>query len=166
MCIRDSISTGLRQHKFGVPITEARELYRRAAGKQWLDPIGVSVHIGSQITDVKPFGETMERVLTLIRQLREDGLNISFVDAGGGLGIRYQNASPTQRERSIRQYAQALIRPLRGGGLHLLLEPGRSIVAAAGALITRALYAKENGGKQFLIVDAAMNDLILSLIHI
>ena len=154
------ISTGLRQHKFGVPIAEARELYRRAAGKQWLDPIGVSVHIGSQITDVKPFGETMERVLTLIRQLREDGLNISFVDAGGGLGIRYQNASPTQRERSIRQYAQALIRPLGGGGLHLLLEPGRSIVAAAGALITRALYAKENGGKQFLIVDAAMNDLI------
>jgi diaminopimelate decarboxylase len=154
------ISTGLRQHKFGVPIAEARELYARAATKTWLDPIGVSVHIGSQIIDVKPFAETMERVLTLIRQLRADGLNISFVDAGGGLGIRYQNASPTERERSIRQYAQALIRPLRGSGLHLLLEPGRSIVAAAGALITRALYAKENGGKQFLIVDAAMNDLI------
>ncbi|MGO9818670.1 MAG: diaminopimelate decarboxylase [Acidocella sp.] len=154
------ISTGLRQHKFGVPISQARELYRRAAGKQWLDPVGVSVHIGSQITDVKPFGETMERVLTLIRQLRQDGLNISFVDAGGGLGIRYQNASPTERERSIRHYAQALMRPLRGSGVHLLLEPGRSIVAAAGVLITRALYAKENGGKQFLVVDAAMNDLI------
>ncbi len=154
------ISTGLRQHKFGVPISQARELYRRAAAKQWLDPIGVSVHIGSQITDVKPFGETMERVVKLIRQLRADGLNISFVDAGGGLGIRYQNASATVRERSIRQYAQALMKPLRGSELHLLLEPGRAIVAAAGALITRALYAKENGGKQFLIVDAAMNDLI------
>ena len=86
------ISTGLRQHKFGVPIAKARELYRRAASFTYLDPVGVSVHIGSQITDVRPFGETMERVLALVRELTEDGLNISFVDAGGGLGIRYKNA--------------------------------------------------------------------------
>lgn len=159
------ISTGLRQHKFGVPITKARELYRKAASYAYLDPVGVSVHIGSQITDVKPFGETMERVLALVRELTEDGLNISFVDAGGGLGIRYQNsngaeASPAAFERSVKAYAAALMKPLRRTGLHLLLEPGRSIVAAAGALLTRTLYTKENGGKRFLVVDAAMNDLV------
>jgi diaminopimelate decarboxylase len=154
------ISTGLRQHKFGVAITRARELYRKAASYTYLDPVGVSVHIGSQITDMKPFGETMERVLALVRELAEDGLNISFVDAGGGLGIRYRGATLAERERSVKAYAKALMRPLRRTGLHLLLEPGRSIVASAGALLTRALYAKENGGKQFLVVDAAMNDLI------
>jgi diaminopimelate decarboxylase len=159
------ISTGLRQHKFGVPIAKARELYRKAASFTYLDPVGVSVHIGSQITDVKPFGETMERVLSLVRQLIADGLNINFVDAGGGLGIQYQRASSRDAsirefQRSVNAYAAALMKPLRRSGLHLLLEPGRSIVAASGALLTRALYAKENGGKQFLVVDAAMNDLV------
>lgn len=154
------ISTGLRQHKFGVAIAKARELYRKASEFPYLDPVGVSVHIGSQITDVKPFAETMERVLTLVRQLTEDGLNISFVDAGGGLGIRYKGATLVERERNLKAYAAALIKPLRHTGLHLLLEPGRSIVASAGALLTRALYEKENGGKRFLVVDAAMNDLI------
>jgi diaminopimelate decarboxylase len=159
------ISTGLRQHKFGVPIAKARELYRKAAEFPYLDPVGVSVHIGSQITDVRPFGETMERVLALVRELTVDGLNISFVDAGGGLGIRYQNAKDGDVnlrgfERSVKAYAAALMKPLRRTGLHLLLEPGRSIVGAAGALLTRTLYAKENGGKQFLVVDAAMNDLV------
>jgi len=159
------ISTGLRQHKFGVPIAEARELYRKAAAYRYLDPVGVSVHIGSQITDVKPFAETMERVLGLVRDLTDDGLNISFVDAGGGLGICYQHSkggepSGVEFDRSVKAYAEALTKPLRRTGLHLLLEPGRSIVAAAGALLTRALYAKENGGKQFLVVDAAMNDLV------
>lgn len=154
------ISTGLRQHKFGVPIDAARKLYRKAASFTYLDPIGVSVHIGSQITDVRPFGETMERVLALVQELTADGLNISFVDAGGGLGIRYRDAGIVEFERSVKAYAAALTRPLRRTGLHLLLEPGRSIVAASGALLTRTLYAKENGGKQFLVVDAAMNDLV------
>jgi diaminopimelate decarboxylase len=158
------ISTGLRQHKFGVPIAKARELYRKATTYTYLDPVGVSVHIGSQITDVKPFAETMERVLGLVRDLTADGLNISFVDAGGGLGICYQHAKSesgvAEFERSVKAYAAALTKPLRRTGLHLLLEPGRSIVAAAGALLTRTLYAKENGGKQFLVVDAAMNDLV------
>lgn len=158
------ISTGLRQHKFGVPIAKARELYSKAASFAFLDPVGVSVHIGSQITDVKPFAETMARVLSLVRDLTEDGLNISFVDAGGGLGICYQHvggkASVAEFERSVKAYAAELMKPLRGTGLHLLLEPGRAIVAAAGALLTRTLYAKENGGKQFLVVDAAMNDLV------
>jgi diaminopimelate decarboxylase len=154
------ISTGLRQHKFGVPIAKARELYRRAAEFAYLDPVGVSVHIGSQITDVRPFGETMERVVALVHELVADGLNINFVDAGGGLGIRYKDAGIREFERSVKAYAAALMKPLRRTGLHLLLEPGRSIVAASGALLTRTLYAKENGGKQFLVVDAAMNDLV------
>ena len=154
------ISTGLSKHKFGVPIARARELYRKATTFTYLDPVGVSVHIGSQITDAKPFGETMERVLALVRELTDDGLNIDFVDAGGGLGIRYQDANVAEFERSLKAYAAALMRPLRRTGLHLLLEPGRSIVAASGALLTRALYTKENGGKQFLITDAAMNDLV------
>ena len=154
------ISTGLRQHKFGVPIAEALELYRAAARCEYLDPIGVSVHIGSQITDMKPFTEAMHRMLDLVQQLREDGLNISFLDAGGGLGIRYEDASQAATARSINAYAKALCTPLRRTGLHLLLEPGRSIVAAAGVLLTRALYAKQNGGKEFLVVDAAMNDLM------
>ncbi len=159
------ISTGLRQHKFGVPITRARELYRKAATFTYLDPVGVSVHIGSQITDVKPFADTMERVLALVHELTEDGLNINFVDAGGGLGISYQqtksqDANYAQYERSVKAYAAALMKPLRRTGLHLLLEPGRSIIAPAGALLTRTLYSKENGGKRFLVVDAAMNDLI------
>jgi diaminopimelate decarboxylase len=154
------ISTGLRQHKFGVPIAEARELYRAATRCEYLDPIGVSVHIGSQITELKPFSDALDRVLTLVRQLAADGLNICFVDAGGGLGIRYQDANRAATARSIKAYANALCAPLRRSGLHLLLEPGRSIVAAAGVLLTRALYAKHNGDKQFLVVDAAMNDLM------
>ena len=154
------ISTGLSQHKFGVPIASARQLYRKATTFTFLDPVGVSVHIGSQIIDVRPFGETMERVLTLVRELTADGLNINFVDAGGGLGIRYRDANIAEFQRSLRAYAAALMRPLRRTGLHLLLEPGRSIVAASGALLTRALYAKQNGGKRFLVTDAAMNDLI------
>jgi diaminopimelate decarboxylase len=154
------ISTGLSKHKFGVPIASARQLYRKAATFTYLDPVGVSVHIGSQITDAKPFGETMERVLSLVRELTGDGLNINFVDAGGGLGIRYQNPTIPEFARSLKAYAAALMRPLRRTGLHLLLEPGRSIVAASGALLTRALYSKENSGKQFLVTDAAMNDLV------
>src|SRR5208282_4538186 len=98
--------------------------------------------------------------LSLVRELTADGLNINFVDAGGGLGIRYQDAGIRDFERSVKAYAAALMRPLRRTGLHLLLEPGRSIVAASGALLTRALYAKENNGKQFLVTDAAMNDLV------
>jgi diaminopimelate decarboxylase len=95
-----------------------------------------------------------------VRELLADGLNIRFLDAGGGLGIDYHGCTMADFRRSIRAYAEAILKPLQGTDLHLLLEPGRSIVAPAGALITRALYAKQNGEKQFLIVDAAMNDLI------
>jgi diaminopimelate decarboxylase len=144
------ISTGLQQHKFGIPISKARKLYAQASGTKYLKIAGVSVHIGSQITDVQPFALAMERVAELVSVLKDDGHRIEYVDAGGGLGIDYQDASPQ---------GFAEVRPLRGLKVHLLLEPGRFIVGPAGVLLTRVLYRKTNGPKQFLVVDAAMNDL-------
>jgi diaminopimelate decarboxylase len=156
------ISTGLQQHKFGVPIEQARVLYRQAAKHSFLKISGVSVHIGSQITDMAPFAASMDRVADLVRALRVDGHTIDYVDAGGGLGITYEGKSNDQADFAarVREYARALLAPLRGLKLHLLLEPGRSIVGPAGALLTRVIYKKTNGPKTFLVVDAAMNDLI------
>jgi diaminopimelate decarboxylase len=154
------ISTGLHQHKFGIPIEEARALYARASKMRSLEIAGVSVHIGSQITDVKPFAATMQRVAELTRALQAEGHVIKYVDAGGGLGIDYENHGESDFAEQAASYAQALIRPLRGLNVHLLLEPGRCIVGPAGALLTRVLYKKTNGTKKFLVVDAAMNDLL------
>ncbi len=153
------ISTGLHQHKFGVPIPEARTLYAEAARSAHLKVAGVSVHIGSQITDVRSFKDALERVAELVRELRDTGHDIRYVDAGGGLGISYQ---PTEEpfDEQVAAYAKAVLEPLRGLDTHLLLEPGRSIVGPAGVLLTRVLYRKKNDGKRFLIVDAAMNDLV------
>ena len=153
------ISTGLHQHKFGVPIPEARTLYSQAAKHPYLNVAGVSVHIGSQIVDVGTFQEALERVADLIRILRQQGHDIRYLDAGGGLGITYEG--PQQSfAKQIAKYARAVVIPVRGLKLHLLLEPGRSIVGPAGVLLTRVLYRKKNNGKRFLIVDAAMNDLL------
>ena len=178
------ISTGLQKHKFGVPISDARKLYAKASSTRHLKVAGVSVHIGSQITDIDPFAATMERVADLIEQLRDDGHEIAYVDAGGGLGIAYDPSGkgpgvadrdhgrePSKVERSsppatelffeyVSRYAEALLKPLRGLNVHLLLEPGRSIVGSAGALITTVLYRKTNHNKKFLITDAGMNDLL------
>ena len=153
------ISTGLHQHKFGVPIPEARTLYAQAAKQPYLKVEGVSVHIGSQITDVDSFQAALERVANLVRALREQRHDIRYIDAGGGLGISYDGAQESF-EKQIAAYARAVIAPLRGLKLHLLLEPGRSIVGPAGVLLTRVLYRKTNSRKRFLIVDAAMNDLL------
>jgi len=154
------ISTGLHQHKFGIPIQEARALYKRAAANHHLRIAGVSVHIGSQITDVAPFGEAITRVAELVRDLRKDGHTIKFVDAGGGLGIAYGHGHHPDFAKAVAAYATAIAGPLQGLGLHLLLEPGRSIVGPAGTLLTRVIYRKQNHGKKFLVTDAAMNDLI------
>jgi diaminopimelate decarboxylase len=154
------ISTGLHKHKFGVPIREARGLYAKASRDTYLTVRGVSVHIGSQITDAAPFGEAMARVAELVRELRSDGHRIDFVDAGGGLGIAYEKPDPAEFSTQVSAYARALTAPLQGLGVRLLLEPGRSIIGPAGALVTSVLYKKENDGKRFLVVDAAMNDLI------
>jgi diaminopimelate decarboxylase len=154
------ISTGLHKHKFGVPIRDARELYAKASGARYLRVRGVSVHIGSQITDVVPFGDAMARVANLVRELRSDGHGIDYVDAGGGLGIAYEKANASNFSSDLAAYARALATPLRDLGVQLLLEPGRSIIAPAGVLVTSVVYRKKNDGKRFLIVDAAMNDLI------
>ena len=153
------ISTGLQKHKFGVPLNEARSLYARGAKAKYLQVSGVSVHIGSQITDCVPFSAAMERVAELVRQLRADDHDIRFVDAGGGLGINYQNGQDDFKA-SVAAYARAVEVPLNNLKVKLLLEPGRSIVGPAGILLTRVLYRKTNGEKKFVIVDAAMNDLI------
>jgi diaminopimelate decarboxylase len=153
------ISTGLSAHKFGIAIARAREVYARAATLPGLEVAGVSVHIGSQIREVEPFGQALERVLTLVEELRGDGHGICYVDAGGGLGIEYGTAE-FDPAASVAAYAAALTPAMQGVGAQLLLEPGRFVVAQAGALLTRVLYTKQNGDKRFVIVDAAMNDLI------
>lgn len=154
------ISTGLHKHKFGVPIGDARTLYAKASSARYLKIRGVSVHIGSQIKDPAPFGEAMARVADLVRKLREDGHRIEYVDAGGGLGIPYEIAAEDDFQARMAAYAEAVSSPLRDLDVRLLLEPGRSIVGPAGVLLTKVVYKKANNGKQFLIVDAAMNDLI------
>jgi diaminopimelate decarboxylase len=154
------ISTGLTEHKFGVPIAKARELYRTAAKSKWLVPVGVSVHIGSQIRSASPFGDAVARVARLVGQLRADGIAIQYVDAGGGLGVDYDPANRFDEAEHAATYAAAVSKAWTGEPVHWLFEPGRFLVAHAGCLLTRVLFVKENGRKTFLIVDAGMNDLI------
>jgi diaminopimelate decarboxylase len=154
------ISTGLTEHKFGVPISEARDLYREAARFSHLRVAGVSVHIGSQIIEVGSFTAAMTRIAQLVRDLREDGHEIRYVDAGGGFGIPYDRAPAQEFATEVKEYASAVLAPLGGLDVELLLEPGRSIVGPAGVLVTRVLYRKTNGSKRFLVVDGAMNDLL------
>ncbi len=153
------ISTGLSEHKFGIDINAARAIYRKAVRLKWLDPSGVSVHIGSQIRKVDPFASALARVTALIAELRRDGHDIRYVDAGGGLGIDYSDG-PFHPAHQVERYAAALAKGLGDESAHLLLEPGRFIVAQAGALLTRVLVVKKNGAKTFVITDAGMNDLI------
>jgi len=153
------ISTGLREHKFGIDIRKAPAIYKSAAKNKWLEAHGVSVHIGSQIRSADPFGAAMERVSRMARQLEREGIALKSVDAGGGLGIDYHGGSFDAAEK-VREYAAALTGALNGFGGRLMIEPGRFLVAQAGALVTRVLHVKRNGTKTFVITDAAMNDLI------
>ena len=156
------ISTGMREHKFGVPLHEVGDLYTRAGARKFLDVAGVSCHIGSQITAVDPFAKALSRLAELVRALQANGHNIRYVDAGGGLGIPYKDDEfeTSDFPAKAAAYADALRAALGTLNLHLLLEPGRSIVGSAGLLLTRVLVTKQNGKKRFVIVDAAMNDLI------
>jgi diaminopimelate decarboxylase len=158
------ISTGLREHKFGIDIRQARRIYNENKGNRWLTPYGVSVHIGSQIRSAEPFGAAIDRVAKLVRELAQDGIAIQSVDAGGGLGIDYHlsvnKSGGFDPHAKVAEYATAVEASLQGLDVKLLLEPGRFLVAQAGALLTRVLYVKRNGKKTFVIVDAAMNDLI------
>ena len=153
------ISTGLREHKFGIDIRQALRIYKSASGSRWLEAYGVSVHIGSQIRSADPFGAALERVVKLFGQLRRAGFVLQAIDAGGGLGIDY-HASTFDATAKVREYAAAIDQALGGFEGRLFIEPGRFLVAQAGALLTRVLQVKRNGSKTFVIVDAAMNDLI------
>ena len=153
------ISTGLREHKFGIDIRHALKIYQSAAGNRWLQPYGVSFHIGSQIRSAAPFGAAMERVSKLVGQLRRQGVELKAVDAGGGLGIDYHGGS-FDAAAKVREYAAAVEQALNGFEGKLLMEPGRFLVAQAGALVARVLQVKRNGKKTFVITDAAMTDLI------
>ncbi len=158
------ISTGLREHKFGIDIRRAPAIYKSAAKSKWLEAHGVSVHIGSQIRSAEPFGAAMERVSKLVRQLNREGIALKSVDAGGGLGIDYHGGHFDAAEK-VREYAAALEQSLAGFGGKLLIEPGRFLVAQAGVLVTRVLHVKRNGSKIFVITDAAMNDLIRPVLY-
>ncbi len=150
------ISTGLKANKFGVAHDDALRLYRMAASFPHLAVIGIDCHIGSQLTDISPFSDALERVLTLVDRLSAEGIILQHLDLGGGLGIRYRNEIPP----SIEEYASALTKGLRGRPQSILLEPGRALVGSAGILLTAVEYLKPGPEKNFAIVDAAMNDLM------
>src|SRR5215471_4226672 len=151
------ISTGLREHKFGIDIHEAEGIYERARAFTSLDARGVSCHIGSQLLDVRPIFEALDKVLALVERLRASGHAITHLDLGGGLGVVYREGD---QPPEIRAFMGCVRVKLAAKGLTVMVEPGRSIVGPAGVLLTRVLYRKRNVNREFVVVDAAMNDLI------
>ena len=151
------ISTGLREHKFGIDMNEAERIYARALKLNGVRPEGVSCHIGSQLLDAGPLLEAADKVIALVERLRRQGIGIRFLDLGGGIGVRYRSSDNVIR---IDQFISHLRPKIESLGLTLMLEPGRSIVAEAGILLCRVLLTKRNGQKAFIVVDAGMNDLI------
>ncbi len=150
------IATGKKENKFGIDYDHARDIYNRAAALPGIKPVGIAVHIGSQLTDLAPFRAAYERVAALLHQLREDGHDIRRLDLGGGLGITYRDETPPD----LADYA-AMVGSITGNlGCHVTLEPGRSLVGNAGILVSRVIYVKQGLHRRFAIVDAAMNDLI------
>ena len=152
------ISTGLRDNKFGIAIDQAEEAYRYAASRPHLRVVGIDCHIGSQLLDLSPLEEACARILELVDRLEAAGIRLEHIDLGGGIGIVYDENS--EREPDLSAYAQTVSRLFSGRSLKLLLEPGRSLCGNAGVLLTRVEYHKRHHGKNFLIVDAAMNDLM------
>jgi diaminopimelate decarboxylase len=153
------ISTGKSENKFGVPISVAREVYARAKKLPGVAIAGVDMHIGSQITDLAPFDDAFSLLADFVRQLRADGIAISHVDLGGGLGIPYsERENPASYRPEL--YAEVVRRHIKPLGAKLIFEPGRLIVGNAGVLVTSVIYVKRGEAKNFVIVDAAMNDLV------
>lgn len=150
------ISTGLKKNKFGIKIEDAIGEYTKAAGKKHIEITGIACHIGSQITETSPFVDAMGRVKEFVRDLDRCGIKIQYLDLGGGLGITYDSETPPLPS----EYAGALIREMKDLSCTLILEPGRVIVGNAGILVSRVLYIKKTDAKNFIIVDAAMNDLV------
>ncbi|SHF30028.1 diaminopimelate decarboxylase [Modicisalibacter ilicicola DSM 19980] len=150
------ISTGLKANKFGIPVDQAVDVYARAATLKNVRAVGLDCHIGSQLTELAPFLDALDRLLVLLDRLGEQGIDIAHLDLGGGLGVPYKNEQPPQPF----DYARALLERLAGRDLTLLFEPGRSIAANAGLLLTRVEYLKPGETRNFAVVDAGMNDLI------
>ena len=150
------ISTGLKENKFGIPVETALDAYQQAADAGHLRIEGVDCHIGSQLTEIAPFVDALDRVLELVQHIEDQGIEIHHLDLGGGLGVPYQNEQPP----SPQQYARPLMARLANTSKEILIEPGRAIAANAGILLTEVQYLKESEDKNFAIVDAAMNDLI------
>lgn len=150
------ISTGLRSNKFGVTIDEALRVYREATALPNLEIVGVDCHIGSQLTELSPFEDALDRVLLLVDQLAEAGIKLHHIDVGGGLGIDYQNDNPPTPQA----YVQAVTAKLAGRDLEIIMEPGRAMVGNAGVMLTTVEFLKQGEEKSFCIVDGAMNDLI------
>jgi diaminopimelate decarboxylase len=150
------ISTGLKKHKFGIPIDEALEHYRSAKGLKNLAVIGIHKHIGSQLTKISPFVDSLKRILLLIDELATNGIKIDYLDIGGGLGITYLDEEPPLPKDLARQ----ILPLIEKRDVILVMEPGRSLVGNAGILVTKTLYLKEGEEKNFIIVDAGMNDLM------
>lgn len=150
------ISTGLKDNKFGVDIDTAPELYQQAAEYSHIDPIGIDCHIGSQLTEIQPFVDALERVLALKENLSEQGIRLHHLDLGGGLGIQYTDETPPE----INDYIGALLEKLNDKSIEVIIEPGRAIAGNAGVLLTTVEFLKPTEHKNFAIIDAAMNDLI------
>ena len=155
------ISTGLPHHKFGIGWRKARALYLAHRNSRYIRWQGISAHIGSQIVGLEPFREALQRLAGYLLDLREEGIALQYLDFGGGLGVRYTSENPVSRKAYAQMVASA-VRPL---GVGLLLEPGRSIVAPAAVLLSRVIYTKQNFTKNFVIVDAAMNDLARPVLY-
>ena len=154
------ISTGHRDSKFGIPLSQVRGYYADARGLKNLELVGLSTHIGSQITETGPFNEAAEKVKAIVVGLRSDGIALKYLDLGGGLGIPYQEQPPLPAE-----YAKVLLKPIRDLGLKIVVEPGRVLVGNAGIFVTRVLYIKETDVKRFIVIDGAMNDLIRPVLY-
>jgi diaminopimelate decarboxylase len=155
------IATGLQQHKFGIAWPEARKLYLAHKGSKYIRWQGISAHIGSQIVDLAPFRTAMERVAGYLLDLRAQGIGLKYLDVGGGLGVRYTEERPPSRQAYARLLTQ-IVQPL---GVGLLLEPGRSIIAESAVVLTRVSYTKKNKKTSFVVVDAAMNDLMRPILY-
>ncbi|MFQ5659070.1 MAG: diaminopimelate decarboxylase [Gammaproteobacteria bacterium] len=150
------IATGLKENKFGIPCEEAMDVYDMARSLRHIRVTGIASHIGSQITTLAPYLDAMDRLTGLMEALRARGVELQHIDIGGGLGIRYHDETPP----SPQEFVRALCAVLADGSRQILLAPGRSITGNAGILLTRVEYLKENSGKNFAVVDAAMNDLL------
>ncbi len=156
------ISTGLKTNKFGIPLDAAGDLARRASRREGLEIVGLHTHVGSQITDLDPLRRAAQAIVTLARELRDDGIAIDHLDLGGGLGVSYDGAPVPEAA----DYAAALLPVVAGSGLSIILEPGRSIVAPAGALLSRVVDVKERAdGKVFVILDAGMTELLRPMLY-